>query len=239
MKNNKIFIYTLSTQEEPNNIRYIGKTNDPKNRIERHLQPYYLNENTYKSKWLKSEIKKGYTPILNIIDVVEEDNWQFWEIYWIEQFKAWNFNLTNGTIGGDGIILNKNTINKRNNTRIENTYLKNKEEFDFYKIKKIKSMWSGEIICNCCKNIIKYKKNKRCYLLKEIRRFYKENRICEQCDLQRKKKKLIQLNSNNEKINTFESIRFACIETGVDRSSISRCCKGIQKTAGGFFWKFV
>jgi len=39
-------------------------------------------------------------------------------------------------------------------------------------------------------------------------------------------------------LNTFSSIRDAEKETGVDCSSISRCCRNYRKTAGGFKWKF-
>ncbi len=181
MKNKTTFIYTLSTKEEPNNIRYIGKTDNPKDRIERHTQPYYLKEGTYKANWLKSELKKGNTPVLNIIDEVYHDNWQFWESYWIEQFKAWGFNLTNGTSGGEGLILTKNLINKRIKTRMENTTSKIKEEIELHNIFENRGLWCGERECNHCNNIVTYKKEKRSDLMKIIRRAVRENRKCEKC----------------------------------------------------------
>lgn len=181
MKNKTTFIYTLSTKEEPNNIRYIGKTDNPKDRIERHTQSYYLNEGTYKSNWLKSEIKKGNTPMLNIIDEVSHDNWQFWESYWIEQFKSWGFKLTNSTTGGEGLRLTKEILDRRNKSRMHNTEIRLKEDFDNYKIKKENNIWSGERICNHCYNIVKYKKEKRAELMKIIKRAVRENRMCESC----------------------------------------------------------
>ena len=96
---NKIYIYALSTKEEPDNIRYIGKTHlSLEKRLKRHISIYYLKENTYKTRWLNSIIKKGHTPIITEVDCVEKNNWKFWEKYWIAQFKAWGFNLTNTTI---------------------------------------------------------------------------------------------------------------------------------------------
>lgn len=181
MKNKTTFIYTLSTKEEPNNIRYIGKTDNPKDRIERHTQPYYLKEGTYKANWLKSELKKGNTPMLNIIDEVYHDNWQFWESYWIEQFKAWGFRLTNSTNGGEGLRLTKDIIDRRNNTRMSNTEIRLKEDFDYYKIKKENNVWAGERICNHCSSIIKYKKENRADLMKTIKRAVGENRMCDNC----------------------------------------------------------
>lgn len=37
----------------------------------------------------------------------------------------------------------------------------------------------------------------------------------------------------------YESMRAAARETGIDPSSISRCCKGKQITAGNYHWKFI
>lgn len=65
----------------------------------------HLRESKYKrtkkEKWIFSLIKKNEYPIIEILDNVEGDG-NFFEIYWIEQFKVWGFSLLNGTIGGDG-----------------------------------------------------------------------------------------------------------------------------------------
>lgn len=37
----------------------------------------------------------------------------------------------------------------------------------------------------------------------------------------------------------FEGISSACRETGIDRSSIMRCCKGKNSHAGGFHWRYA
>lgn len=100
---NKVFIYGLATEEEPNNVRYIGKTKKNLNkRLNEHLNQYDLKNNTHKANWLKSILKNNQHPIIIEIDLVPEEEWQSWEIYWISQFKAWGFNLTNIGIGGEG-----------------------------------------------------------------------------------------------------------------------------------------
>lgn len=38
---------------------------------------------------------------------------------------------------------------------------------------------------------------------------------------------------------TFQCIMEAEKATGIDNSSIIRCCKGVQKHAGGFMWKYA
>ena len=50
-------------------------------------------------------------------------------------------------------------------------------------------------------------------------------------------KKVIQLDLNDNVLNVFKSMHQAERETGVSRSSISGCCDGKRKSAGGFKWR--
>lgn len=50
---------------------------------------------------------------------------------------------------------------------------------------------------------------------------------------------VIKLSKNNEILHFYPSTRQANRETGIDNSSISACCLGKQKTAGGFIWKYA
>ena len=49
--------------------------------------------------------------------------------------------------------------------------------------------------------------------------------------------KVIQLDLNNNVLNEFESMHQAERETGIYATSISRCCNGKVKSAGGFKWR--
>ena len=50
---------------------------------------------------------------------------------------------------------------------------------------------------------------------------------------------VIQLNKDtNKEMNRYNSITEASKKSGIERTNIDKCCKGINKTAGGFFWKF-
>lgn len=70
---------------EKNNIPfYIGKSNTPKKRLWHHKQKFGKNINQI------------------ILDKVREDEWKFWESYWIEQFRQWGFILENKNKGGGG-----------------------------------------------------------------------------------------------------------------------------------------
>ena len=52
------------------------------------------------------------------------------------------------------------------------------------------------------------------------------------------KKSIVQYSLNNEFVCLFSSITEAEMATGVDKGSISACCRGKNKTAGGFIWKY-
>ena len=96
----KVYIYTLAdpiTEE----IRYIGKTNNLKARYLGHLSKN--NPKSHKSNWIKSLFNRNLKPKIEILEEVPIEDWKFWEVYWISQFKTWGFNLTNHTFGGDGI----------------------------------------------------------------------------------------------------------------------------------------
>lgn len=55
----------------------------------------------------------------------------------------------------------------------------------------------------------------------------------------KKRRKVIQYDKNRKYLNAFNSIAEAYRTTNVDGSSISSCCKGKQKTAGGFIWEYA
>ena len=54
---------------------------------------------------------------------------------------------------------------------------------------------------------------------------------------EKRSKKVIQLDLNDNVLNEFESMEQAEQETGIDASSISRCCNGKRKSAGRFKWR--
>jgi group I intron endonuclease len=94
----KTFIYTL-TDPRTNQVRYVGKSNKPNKRLSSHLG---RTEKNHKYSWLKQLENNGLKPILEIVDEVPSNEWRFWEQYWISQFRAWGFDLTNLTDGGEG-----------------------------------------------------------------------------------------------------------------------------------------
>lgn len=51
-------------------------------------------------------------------------------------------------------------------------------------------------------------------------------------------KSVSQFSKDMTLINTFSSVRKAAESTGIHKTSISNCCRGKAKTAGGFIWQY-
>jgi group I intron endonuclease len=107
MVNNKVFIYTLECPLT-NKVRYVGKTINLLTRLRDHIKKS-KNLKTHKDKWVNSLICEGLKPVIREIDSVDENNWQYWEKYYIKLFKDNGFNLVNHTDGGDGGSFKKHT----------------------------------------------------------------------------------------------------------------------------------
>lgn len=99
-----IKIYTLS-HPVTSEIRYVGKTKySLEIRLRKHLVTKEVN---YRGNWIRSLIKLNLKPKIELLDEVEEYNWQYIEKYWIAQLKTWGFRLINLTEGGETGIVSK------------------------------------------------------------------------------------------------------------------------------------
>lgn len=151
------YIYGVSTDKEPENIRYIGKATNIEDRLKRHISKYGLKPDTYKNRRIKKEILNGNNIfITELYRIKPDETWQDIEKEWIKKYKDLGYNLTNSTDGGDGGF-NECSTKKNIETRIKNNLERKKEKIELYKIKKIEDGWIGERICPCCKLTIIHK----------------------------------------------------------------------------------
>jgi len=82
-------------------IRYVGKTNNPRKRLNRHLSNSKFSK-VHSSQWIKSLIDKGYSPEMIILQETDEATWKEDEKRWIEYYKNLAYDLTNILPGGEG-----------------------------------------------------------------------------------------------------------------------------------------
>lgn len=103
MFNENCYIYTL---EHPitNEIVYVGKTiTSLSNRLSGHM----IDSKRYNRKisnWIKKLSKENLKPIIKELDICDEKDSSKLEIFYIQMFKSWGFNLKNHTDGGEGLL---------------------------------------------------------------------------------------------------------------------------------------
>lgn len=173
-------IYGLSSTLHPLDIRYVGKTKNINDRLRRHISKYSLNnESSYKNNWIKSELLNGNGILITIIEEVNDDNWQEREIFWISKYRELGYKLTNGTFGGEGILLTKDVISKRNKTKVDNNIKDKLSEISKYDIKQIDGKWVGVRVCNHCLSSVSHKGTNLTNLLLLIKKSH--DRKCLNC----------------------------------------------------------
>lgn len=112
MKTTKIYVLI---DPRDNSIRYVGKTNNEKERYKNHLNSL-RDKNTHKRNWINQLKSIGLKPIMKVIEEIEIDKWKERESFYINHYKLLGFKLTNCSDGGEGLIkANKTSFKKNNN----------------------------------------------------------------------------------------------------------------------------
>lgn len=95
-----------------NDIRYVGKANDIKQRYKAHLNPARYKD-THIFRWIKKLRYLGQKPTLEVIEQCDKSVWKQREKYWIKYYKKLGYNLVNYTDGGDGLTFGNKTSFKK------------------------------------------------------------------------------------------------------------------------------
>jgi len=243
---------------------YIGKS---KNIISRFKNYKHLKENNKQTKIYNSLQKYGWDKhIFEIIEECNEDQLNDREIYWINHYNSYHYNnntfglnLTKGGEGGNGVVrteqmkidhslkttgkirsmesrllVSKALSNKSkpinfgdklsemiNRPNLEKTE-KNKDP-NHYLSNKTRPQWVKDKIKA---GIELNKKSKSTTTIEKMRKNSRWNKCVGQYDLQG--------NFIKEWTSQSEAGRFY----NIDSTGIYACCRGKQKSAGGFIWKY-
>ena len=214
------FIYTLT---DPNSglIRYIGKTMCVVKRFKEHIKKSKLSK-THKNNWINSLLKNNQQPIIEVIDTVDIKLLNFYEIYWIDQFRTWGFSLTNEANGGGGGNLGS-IVNKKISEKLKNRVFNQKtiEKMSLSKIGTKHSVTTKELMS----------KQK----LGEKNNMYGKKR-----DMSCNNKPIQQLDFNNNLINEWGSIKDVSKQLKISRQLIGDVLhkRKWKKSAGGYKWVF-
>lgn len=105
------YIYSLSCPDTYS-VKYVGKSRNPAYRLRKHIEESKRGVNTKKCRWILGLIKNGKYPILNIEEITDTENENFWEKHYISLYKFLGFDLKNHTQGGDGGSMSLDVIDK-------------------------------------------------------------------------------------------------------------------------------
>ena len=117
-----ICIYVLrdSVSKE---IKYVGKT---KQKLYARLSAHkrYAKTTirpTHTTNWINKVLKSGNNIEIECIEIVNDNNWQDREKYWIKFYKEQNIKLTNILEGGQGAYGGSNTASFKNRKHTDET----------------------------------------------------------------------------------------------------------------------
>jgi len=231
----KVFIYTL---EHPitKKIRYIGKTEQKLNkRLIAHIYES-KRKNNHRNNWIFSLYEKNIKPIISLIDTVDEVDWEFWEKYWISQFKSWNFTLVNGTEGGRDYKHSKESKEKiKKATSGKNHYFYGKKH-----TKETREKISLGLIGNTSAKGFKHTKETCAKVSRNSAKFWLGKKRSEETKRKISKKNsnpILQFKLDGEFIKKFNSISEIEEELNIKRYGIYDCLINRTKTSHGFIWK--
>jgi len=241
--NIKNVIYGL-VDPNTNEIRYIGKAINLKNRVINHLKPSRLITKTHKNNWLNFLIKDDKKPFIIVLEKnLDESVLNDFEMKWIKYYKKIGCNLTNGTNGGDGGKMNTEVIEKMKKTK---------------SINKQKGFWLNKNFSEeHCKNISEGKKG---YITSDetklklskshigINTWSKGVKLSDETKSKmsdskkgiiKNKKPVYQLDLEGNIIKLWDAPYYAEKELNLTRSKIHSVCIGKRKKTGGFRWVYV
>ena len=215
------YIYCLKDPID-DKVKYVGKSDTPFKRFKGHLAKHKYNI-TKKNNWIKKLLSLEKKPILEILDVVPDNEWSFWEKYWIGLFKTWNielYNLTNGGDGGNfGLFINKKISEKLKNRKFSEKTINLMRE----SARKRKLSDEGR------KSLSKHRMGVKNPMFGKTQSVH---------FVESKYKPIVQLSLNGEFIKDWKSLKEVSEYLLINRNTIRMVCNDQRKSAGGYKWKF-
>lgn len=244
-------IYILKDPRN-NEIRYVGKANNPFERYRNHNNQG-RDKNTHKRNWINELRKDNLKPILEIIDTVPIDKWKEYEKFYIKKYINDGYDLVNYTDGGDGATFANATSFKPGNgarkvvmLEKDGTYIKTfdmiKEAEDFIGIKTNGVMQVLIKRNKTCKGFLFiYEDEYKNMTGDDIINFVNVSKHKEPKtnDGSFKEKIIYQYDLNGSFIREWRSLSLAARELGLDKISMFWCTRKTNKSTGGYFWSYI
>lgn len=247
----KVNIYEL-IDPRSNLPRYIGRTaGNIKTRLSNHItEAKSKTSYSHRVNWLNELLDLNLIPIVNLIAVVDKEEWDIWEKFYIKLYKDLGYSLVNGSEGGDGFIPGHIPWNKgmqhsketkqkiRDKRKLQNISKETRKKMsDVKKGKRPTYMIDGQVpddikekISNKLKGNTPWNKGKP--FSEEVKRKMSES---SKGQIPPNRRKVKQFDMNMNFIAEYNSISDANKAVGI--TSVSRALKSKYKKAGGYIWQ--
>lgn len=256
MERTTTFIYSLSCPIS-GDVRYIGKSNNPKERFSKHMQ--MIDNNKHKNFWISSLLSEGLKPILTTVEEVLISEWKDKEKLYIGKFRELGCELFNTSIGGEGLDYGNQTSFKPGNGNKKIVCLLTDGSYHktFDSTKESAKYIGKHNISSALKGVTKkaggyiwiyedrYKKMSKKELIEfvENANYNKSKDNLNEGSFKKghntwNKKEVHQYTKDNVFIKTWDNSTLASIYLNVNSSGITRCAAGQRKTAFGYKWSY-
>jgi hypothetical protein len=181
---------------------YVGKTvQNPNKRLNNHKKVF------------------GNNTLLEVIDIVKNNNWLFWEKHYISLFKSWGFNLKNKNEGGGGCLTHE--VSELAREKISKTHKNLKKPFtENHKINHKNSY-----------------KNRNVTWGNKISKGLKGRKITwDQGNVGKPSSPINQYDLKENFIKRWDNIKEP---SSIYKCYISGCLRGRQLSSGGYIWKYA
>lgn len=219
-------------------VRYVGKTIYPKKRLNGHISECkYKNVKHKRGNWIRSLLKKDLLPIFEVVKVCRLDEFEKYESHFIKEYKSKYLTNSDETgQGNSGRIREVLDRQSKNSGREVHQYsLKGEYIKTFQSVRKAAEHIRGNHgnITRCCNKKIKHAYG---YIFSyekltpiEITEVTNPNAI---------KKRVIELDTEGNVINEWNSLMDCSRETGLDNGNLSRVCNNKMKSFKGRTFRF-
>lgn len=234
MKTDIAYIYALLDPRD-NEVRYIGKTTNPKNRLSSHITECKREKSThYRAKWIKSLLKDNLRPLIKFLKICPLSDFVKYETEYIQLYK--NDKLTNSDETGQGNVGRRQEILDKQSKKMGRIVYQYDLDGNF--IKEYKGVreaanflkTSHSYISRCCRGEYKHTGG---FIFRYDKVFVDKinnpNAV---------RKLVVELDELGNEIGRWNSLMDCSRDTKIDNSNISRVCNGVRKSTGGRYFKF-
>lgn len=227
------YIYAL-IDPDSYDIRYIGKTVNPKSRISGHINES-KKYNHHRAKWIRKLLSEQKIPIFKILKICPLSDFIKHESELIKKYQSKI--LTNSDESGQGNTGRKREIIESSSAKISKNVYQFSINGEF--IKEYKSVREAARTLNtthgniskCCNGIFKHTGG---YIFR-----YEKTSVDILDNPNAVKKSVIEVDKNKIQIRQWSSVMDCSRETGIDSGNISKVCNGKLKSINGRIFKFT